>query len=58
MDSTNQFNIAARVIIKVNGESIVKDSPFDQSITLKEGDQVMATNVKTTEVVVKFVPSK
>ena len=55
MDPTINFDLASTVIITVNGNS----KGFDTSITVKEGDQVMATNVSnTTEVVVKLVPTK
>lgn len=57
MDSTLGFehDLASTVIITVNGDS----TGFSNSITVKEGDQVMATNVgNTTEVVVKLVPTK
>ena len=50
----NDFDKAQFVIITVNGKSI----GFDNSIKVKEGDQVMATNADTTEVVVKLVPTK
>lgn len=56
MDSTfgSEYDKASTVIITVNGES-----KYGNSITVKEGDQVMATNVSnTTEVVVKLVPTK
>lgn len=56
MDSMfgNDYDKASTVIITVNGES-----KYGNSITVKEGDQVMATNVSnTTEVVVKLVPTK
>lgn len=46
-------DLSTFVIITVNGES-----KFGSSITLKEGDQVMATNANTTEVIVKLVPTK
>lgn len=47
-------DLAQFVIITVNGKS----TGFDHSVTVKEGDQVMATNASTTEVVVKLVPTK
>lgn len=56
MDSMfgSEYDKASTVIITVNGES-----KYGNSITVKEGDQVMATNVSnTTEVVVKLVPTK
>lgn len=56
MDSMfgSEYDKASTVIITVNGES-----KYSNSITVKEGDQVMATNVSdTTEVVVKLVPTK
>lgn len=56
MDSMfgSEYDKASTVIITVNGESKIGNS-----ITVKEGDQVMATNVSnTTEVVVKLVPTK
>lgn len=56
MDSMfgSEYDKASTVIITVNGKS-----KFGNSITVKEGDQVMATNVSnTTEVVVKLVPTK
>lgn len=46
-------DVAQFVIITVNGES-----KYGNSITVKEGDQVMATNAQTSEVVVKLVPTK
>lgn len=50
----SDYDKASTVIITVNGKST-----FGTSITVKEGDQVMATNVSnTTEVVVKLVPTK
>ena len=57
MDSSLGFerDLASTVIITVNGDS----TGFSNSITVKEGDQVMATNVtSTSEVVVKLVPTK
>ena len=56
MDSVlgNDYNLASTVILSINGKSLFSDT----SITVKEGDQVMATNVNTTEVVVKLVPTK
>ena len=57
MDSVfgSDYDKAQFVIITVNGDS----KGFSNSITVKEGDQVMATNVSnTTEVVVKLVPTK
>lgn len=57
MDSLfgSDYDKASSVIITVNGDS----KGFSNSITVKEGDQVMATNVSnTTEVVVKLVPTK
>lgn len=56
MDSMfgSEYDKASTVIITVNGES-----KYGNNITVKEGDQVMATNVSnTTEVVVKLVPTK
>ena len=45
---------ASFVILTINGES-----QYGHNITVKEGDQLMATNVSnTTEVVVKLVPTK
>lgn len=50
----HDYDKASSVIMTVNGKST-----FGTSITVKEGDQVMATNVSnTTEVVVKLVPTK
>lgn len=50
----HDFDLASTAYVTVNGDSI----GFDNSITVKEGDQVMATNARTTEVVVKLVPTK
>lgn len=56
MDSSLGFehDLASTAYITVNGDS----TGFSNSITVKEGDQVMATNARTTEVVVKLVPTK
>lgn len=56
MDSVfgNDYDKASTLILTINGKST-----FGTSITVKEGDQVMATNVaNTTEVVAKLVPTK
>lgn len=50
----SDYDKAQFAIITVNGNS----TGFDNSIKVKEGDQVMATNADTTEVVVKLVPTK
>lgn len=56
MDSSLGFehDLAQFVIITVNGDS----TGFSNNVKLKEGDQVMASNAQTTEVVVKLVPTK
>ena len=55
MDSSYGFehDLASTAFVTVNG-----DGGLGNSVTVKEGDQVMATNARTTEVVVKLVPTK
>lgn len=56
MDSVfgSDYDKASTLILTINGKST-----FGTSVTVKEGDQVMATNVaNTTEVVAKLVPTK